>query len=163
VAPQNEHVVDPEESNNSVEVSRTIECVTPVQINIRPGNLHNFINVSGGGTVPVAVLTTEAGEYGLPLAFDATTIDRNSALFGTVETLNDDGGSTADPDVDFVRDSQEMDDKTKDGDDDRVLLFGIPGSGADDSTTELCVVGQYLGDDDTVYTFFGCDTVVIQP
>ena len=163
VTPQDEHVEDPDESNNSLEVSKTIECITPVQINIRPGNSHNFINPGGNGSVPVAVLTTEAGEYGLPLAFDATTIDRASVLFGTTDTLNDGAGSAASPDVDFVRDAHEMDDKTKDGDDDRVLLFGIPGSGADDATVEMCVVGQYVGDDDNVYTFFGCDTVAIQP
>ena len=35
----------------------------------------NPINLGDKADIPVAVLTTQAGEYGLPLAFDATKID----------------------------------------------------------------------------------------
>ena len=56
-----------------------------------------------------------------------------------------------------------MDDKTKDGDDDMVLLFKITDTGVEDGTTELCVLGSYLGEDGNVYSFFGCDFVEIKP
>jgi hypothetical protein len=139
-----------------------IECILPVEINIRPGNTHNFIAPRSVATVPVAILTTEAGEYGLPLAFDATTVVYTSALFGTVETLNDGGGSSAWPDKDFVRDTFDLDDRTMDGDLDMVLLFSIDGSGIVDDTTEACVLGSYL-DGGNVFTFLGCDVVVTKP
>ena len=161
IVAEDQHVVDPDPSNNDVQVVRVIECITPVQINIRPGNAHNFINPIANATVPVAILTTEAGEYGLPLAFDATTVDHASTTFGTVDTLNDGGGSTAWPDKDFIRDSFDLD-ETKDGDLDMVLLFSVDGSGIVDGTTEACVLGSYL-DGGNVFTFLGCDVVVTKP
>ncbi len=158
-----EHVVDPDETNNALGAMREIECVLPVAINIRPGNKHNFVNPNGNQTLPVAVLTTAEGEYGLPLAFDATTIDHTTARFGTVGTLEANGGSSPSPDKAFVRDTHELDDKTKDGDDDMVMLFGVPATGIEPGTTEACVTGSYLGEGGAVLTFFGCDFVQVKP
>lgn len=158
-----EHILDPDPSNNLVQVQREIECLTPVQINIRPGNSHNFINPNSRQSVPVAILTTEAGEYDLPLAFGATTVDHTTTRFGTVETLNAGGGTMPSPNRAFIRDSFEMDDKTKDGDLDMVLHFNVPGSGIDQQSVEACLVGTYLGPDDGLFTFFGCDVVQIIP
>ncbi|MBI4201558.1 MAG: hypothetical protein HY532_00385 [Chloroflexi bacterium] len=163
IAAEDEHVVDPDLSNNTVEVLRIVECITPVQINIRPGNAHNFINPTSNTTVPVAILTTEEGEYGLPLAFGATTIDHTSARFGTVDTLNAGGGTAPAPSTEFIRDTHEMEDKTKDGDLDMVLLFAVPGSGIQPETTEACVVGTYTGEGGAMYKFFGCDVVATKP
>lgn len=151
------HLLDPVPDNNELEVERTIECVLPVQLNIRPGNKHNHVNPGSHQNVPTAILTTEAGEYGLPFAFDATTADPASTRFGTLPVLGMGGGSAAAQN--FVRDSFEMDDKTKDGDLDMVLHFGIVGSGADPQTAELCVTGQFLGNGGVWYTFLGCDAV----
>lgn len=150
------HLLDPVPDNDELEIERSIECVLPVQLNIRPGNQHNRVNPGSHQNVPTAILTTGAGEYDLPLAFDATTIDPGSTRFGTLSVLGTDDGSPVSQN--FVRDSFEMDDKTKDGDLDRVLHFGIVGTGADPMTTELCVTGQFLGNGGML-TFLGCDAV----
>ncbi len=159
ITPDDEHILDPDPTNDALEIERTVECITPVQINVRPGNVHNAINPTSAQTVPVAILTTEAGEYGLPLAFDATAALHTSVRFGTREALQSGGGSALRPDRDFLRDSFEMDDQTKDGDVDMVLLARSPGSGVTAQTSEVCLVGSYVGDDANVYTCFGCDAV----
>ena len=133
------------------------------EINLRPGNFHNFLNPDSMEKIPVAVLTTDSGEYGLPLDFDATAIDAPTALFGTVEELDAGGGSSAAPSKGLIKDAHELDDKTKDGDADMVMLFPILGSGVGEPTTEACVTGSYLGADENTYTFFGCDVVVVMP
>ena len=162
IVPNDIHVHDPDPSNNTLTVERAVECVTPVQINIRPGNKHNFVNPISNQRLPVAILTTEAGEYDLPVAFDATSIDHQTARFGTLPVLQSGAGSPATPDKSFIRDAHEMDDKTKDGDLDMVLLFGISGSGIDQSTSDACVTGSYVDIDGEVYTFLGCDFVQVQ-
>jgi hypothetical protein len=152
-----EHLLDHVQDNNMVEVSRTIECVVPVAVNIRPGNQHNPVTPASQQQVPVAILTTDAGEYGLPLAFDATTVDPGTALFGTLPVLGAGAGGTALQS--FIRDSFELDDKTKDGDLDMVLLMSIVGTGAGAQEAELCVTGRFLGDGGIWYTFLGCDPI----
>jgi hypothetical protein len=145
--------------NNTLEVERVIDCAVAVQINIRPGNPHNFVNPGSRQSDPVAILTTHAGEYGLPLAFDASAVDAASARFGTMTVLGSNGGSAATQH--FIRDSFEMDDKTKDGDLDMVLHFGIVGTGSTSQTTELCVTGRFAGAGGAWYTFLGCDAVTV--
>ena len=49
-------------------------------INVRPQGFPNSINLNTDATL--AALTTAAGEYGLPLDFDATTIDPLSVVGG---------------------------------------------------------------------------------
>lgn len=163
IEPSDQHVLDPQADNDTLEAARTVDCVTPVQINIRPGNANNFLDPAAPQTAPVAILTTAAGEYDLPLAFDATTVHHPTVRFGTTGTLDDGGGSSASPNRAFVRDSVEMDDKTKDGDDDMVLLFALPGTGVDDQTTEVCTVGTYDGAGTEPLTFYGCDAVQTPP
>jgi hypothetical protein len=162
ITPLDEHVLDPDETNNIATVVRTVECATPVQINIRPGNARNQIVMNSSAFVPVAILTTDEGEYDLPLAFDATTVDHTTVRFGTVAVLNEGGGSAVAPDRDFIRDSFEMDDQTKDGDLDMVLLVTVPGSGIDADAEEACLTGQYVGEDNQTYTFFGCDFISVR-
>ena len=159
VAPLDQHVLDPTPANDVVEVDRTIECVTPVAINIRPGNAKNQVKVGSNQSVPAAVLTTEAGEYGLPLAFDATTIDHTSVLFGVPATLAAGGGSQGFPDHQFIRDSFELDDSTKDGDDDATFKAPVPGTGIALDSTEACLTGAYAGEGGETFTFLGCDVI----
>lgn len=151
------HLLDHVPGNNVIESARTIECVVPVAVNIRPGNPHNAVSPASHQQVPVAVLTTDAGEYDLPVAFDAATVNPATAHFGTLTVLGGGGGSTASHD--FIRDSFELDDHTKDGDRDMVLHFPVVGTGADAQQTELCVTGSFLGDSGVWYTFLGCDEV----
>lgn len=163
IAAVEEHVVDPDGSNNSIEIQRTVDCATPVQINFRPGNAQNFVNVNSKAQLPVAVLTTDVGEYGLPVAFDATTIDSSSVRFGTADALNNGGGASASPDKAFIRDAQEATDEKSDKvDDDMVLSFDSEATGFTEATTEGCAYGKYA-DGGNSYSFYGCDAVVPHP
>jgi uncharacterized repeat protein (TIGR01451 family) len=65
-------VTDANGANNKASVDVAIDCVVPVAVNIKPGSFPNSINTRRNGVIPVGVLTTKAGEYGTPLAFDAT-------------------------------------------------------------------------------------------
>ena len=70
---------DPDLTNNTGHASFTIDCVVPIVINVRPKGFPNSINLNTDATL--AALTTRAGEYGLPLAFNAATIqDHHRAL-----------------------------------------------------------------------------------
>ena len=61
------------------------------------GSDPNSVNPNQGGqSVAVAILTTAAGEYGNPLAFDATTVDPLSVRFGPAALVNG-GGWDRDP------------------------------------------------------------------
>jgi len=159
IEPEDPHVLDPEAGNDTVAHQVGIECVTPVAINIRPGNAKNQANTSSNQTIPVAVLTTEADEYGLPSEFDATTIDVGTVRFGTTGTLAAGDGSTPWPMKLFEGDWHELDESTKDGDTDARVLVGISGSGISSSDTEACLTGSYSPDGVNSYTFYGCDTV----
>jgi hypothetical protein len=154
------HLLDPAPADNTVEELRQIDCALPVQVNIRPGNAFNRVNPGSSEVVPVAILTTEAGEYGLPMAFDAATLDPTSTRFGTAAMLTAGGGSSAQQD--FLRDSFEKDDQTRDGDLDRVQHFPIQGTGVEAGTTELLVRGRFLGSDGNWYSFVGRDSVQVQ-
>ena len=74
IAPNLAADTDPNTANNHAQTSFTVECIVPVAINIHPGSFKNPFNLKSNGVIPVAVLTTRAGEYRLPLAFDATQI-----------------------------------------------------------------------------------------
>ena len=123
----------------------------------------NNINPGAQGLVPVAILTTEAGEYGLPLAVDATMVDVAGLRFGTESTLNAGSGGSEPHGKGVIKDDKELDEKTKDGDLDIKLHFEIPGSGIEASTTEACVAGVYTDGDGTIRQFFGCDFVSTVP
>ena len=154
------HLLDPDPSDNTLVETRSVDCAVPVQLNIRPGNRQNWINPGSSEVVPSAVLTTEAGEYGLPLAFDAAGIDPLSVRFGVPAVLSAGGGGTVHQD--FLRDSFEMDDFTRDGDLDKVLHFRVTGAGVTGATTTLYVVGRFQDETGGWYTFVGSDTIQVQ-
>ncbi len=93
IRPASADDVDPNPANNEKGVSVTIECVVPVAINIRPHHADNRFSFSTAD-VNVGLLTTRAGEYGLPLAFDATTADIASVRFGPKESTFAGGGAS---------------------------------------------------------------------
>jgi photosystem II stability/assembly factor-like uncharacterized protein len=162
IHPASPAYVDPDATNNSAAAPVTVECVQPVAINIKPGGFPNTINLKG--TAPVAVLTTQAGEYGLPLAFDATTIDPASVRFGAASLVfSGTGGAAAIHNAGHVEDSYELDEKTRDGDLDMVLQFRVADSGLTTSSTEACVKGSFAGAGGAVREFFGCDSVKVSP
>jgi hypothetical protein len=52
-----------------------IECVIPVDIDIKPGSFPNSINMNSKGTIPVAIISTSE--------FDAPSrVDKDSLTFG---------------------------------------------------------------------------------
>ncbi|MDQ3972896.1 MAG: DUF11 domain-containing protein [Actinomycetota bacterium] len=151
--------IDPDPTNNQRAASFQIDCVVPVAVNIRPGGFPNSINLNTDATL--AVLTTSAGEYGLPLAFDATTIEASTVRFGLKSKLfNVDAPSGAQEihGTTHLEDSYELDEKTRDGDLDAVMHFKPSDSGLSATSTEGCVKGKFvLGG--VTYTFLGCDSV----
>ena len=157
---------DPDNSNNDAEVTIEIDCVIPVQINIHPGSFPNPINLkSKNGVVPLAILTTDEGEYGLPVAIDATMVDPLSVHFGPADVLFDvepPGGATEFHEKGHTEDSFELDDSTQDGDTDMVLHFKAKESELESSDDEGCVKGQ-IDIGGMMFTFFGCDSFVSKP
>jgi uncharacterized repeat protein (TIGR01451 family) len=154
--------VDPDLVNNTRTTSFTIDCVVPVAINIRPGGFPNSINLNTDATL--AVLTTAAGEYGLPLAFDAKAIDISTVLYGLPTNLFNvavPSGATETHAKNHLEDSFELDEKTRDGDLDGVMHFKPDAAGLTSTTTEACVKGRY-SDGGGTFTFFGCDSVVVR-
>ena len=164
IMPSHPEDSDPDLSNNQAEYVLELACVLPVAINIKPGSDPNSINPRSKDVVPLAILTTEAGEYGLPLAFDATTVDPLSVRFGPHDLVWTDGGGAFEAHGrGHVEDSRELDEVTRDGDDDMVLHFHVQETGIDASTTEACVKGEWLAPSGDVHLFFGCDAVRIPP
>ncbi|HZD17261.1 MAG TPA: DUF11 domain-containing protein, partial [Actinomycetota bacterium] len=162
IAPLDPATIDPDPTNNEADVVLDIECVVPVTINIKPRSFPNSINLRS--TVPVAVLTTEAGEYGNPLAFDATTIDPLSVRFGPPDVVFDEtGGAFERHHRGHIEDSFELDERTRDGDLDLVLHFRAAESGLAPGDTVACVKGSWEDGGGNVHKFFGCDSVRIVP
>jgi hypothetical protein len=140
-----------------------------VAINIRPGVNPNWVNLPLD-LPPVSVLTTKAGEYGLPLAFDATAIQPQTVRFGPSRLVYPNtGGSPAVNDLGVVVDSFErgtgLVELILDLDFDQMFIFTASTSGLTQSDTEACVKGSYT-DRATgqTYRFLGCDAVrVVRP
>ena len=166
IAPDSSDDSDPDLSNNQREVTLTINCVVPVAINIHPKDYPNPVNLDSGGSIPVAVLTTEVGEYGLPMAFDALSIDPLSVRFGPANDLFDVTSPGGAPEVHadgHPKDSYELDEKTRDKDLDLVLHFEVQATGLDATDVEACVKGTFTTVGGEMFTFFGCDTILIVP
>lgn len=150
--------VEIDDSDNHAMTSLTVECIMPVAINIKPGSSKNPVNLKSNGVIPVAVLTTLAGEYGLPLDFDATEIDALTARFGPEGLVVSGGGAHEVHDRGHVEDAIERSDEmTRDGDLDMVLHFRTQESGLGPLETEACVRGIF----GPGYVFHGCDTMTI--
>jgi uncharacterized repeat protein (TIGR01451 family) len=161
---KNAEDTDPDLTNNTASASFDIDCVVPIVINVRPGGFPNSINLNTDATL--AALTTEAGEYGLPFAFDAATIDIDTVRWGVRSLLfNVDpvGGAPERHGKNHLERSYELDERTRDADKDGVMHFMPPGSGLEEGVTEGCLKGKYDAGGGLTYTFFGCDSVRIVP
>lgn len=162
IEPDHPADVDISPANNSDSTVLTVECVVPVAINIQPGESPNSVNVARRqGAIPVAILSTASGEYGLPLPFDATTVDPSTANFGQRATILSGGGARAFRDAGHQEDSSEPDDQMRDGDLDLVIQFVRPSdTGLQKSDTEACALGSFSPDGGTSWLkFFGCDDI----
>jgi uncharacterized repeat protein (TIGR01451 family) len=162
ISPARPDDIDPDTTNNSATTSFTVECIVPVAINIRPGSFRNRINIAHKNkVVRVAVLTTSPSEYGLPLAFDATTIQPLTARFGPKAVVTAGGGAHEAHSRGHLKDAIERaDEHTKDGDRDMLLHFRAQQSQFTGSETQACVRGRF-GTSNVV--FQGCDAVSFVP
>jgi uncharacterized repeat protein (TIGR01451 family) len=155
---------DPDLSNNTASESFDIDCVVPIAINIRPHGYPNSINLNTDATL--AALTTNAGEYGLPFAFDAATIRIDTVRFGLRSLLfnvSPIGGAPERHGKNHLERSYELDETTRDADLDGVMHFKPPGSGLQAGSTQGCLKGRYDAGGGATYTFLGCDSVRIVP
>lgn len=156
--------IDPDVSNNAAATTFTVDCVVPIAVNVRPHGFPNSVNLNTDATL--AALTTAAGEYGLPLAFDAATIDPLSVRWGLRSSLFNVAtptGANESHGLGHVEDSYELDERTRDRDRDMVLHFKPAAGGLSTATTSACLKGSFVTADGTTYRFLGCDSVVIRP
>ncbi|MEU5567809.1 hypothetical protein [Micromonospora musae] len=155
--------VDLVAANNTRSTNHTIDCAVPVTVNIKPGGDPNSINLgAGGNNAPLAVLTTTAGEYGNPLAFDARTVIATTARFGNRTVVLGGGGGAETHDRRHDERSYELDERTRDADLDAVLHFRARDGGFTAGDTEGCLIGKFAAPTGT-FTFFGCGPVRIVP
>ena len=163
IGPERPDDIEVDPSDNSRQTSFTLECIMPVAVNIKPGSFVNPINLKSNGVIPLAVLTTAAGEYGLPLAFDATTIQPRTTRFGPEAVVIAGGGAREAHEQGHIEDAIERSDEiTQDGDLDMVLHYRTQQSRLTGGETEACVRGKFVSDGVT-YTFHGCDLVSFVP
>lgn len=162
ITPDDPATTDPSPGNNTATEAVSVDCILPVAINIHPGSFENPINVKSGVVVPVAVLTTDAGEYGLPMPFDATSINVDTARFGSMVELQNGWGVPTFHKRGHIEDSLELDEVTYDGDLDLVLHFRTADLSIAPATTELCVRGTFENGGMT-YQFVGCDLITPVP
>jgi uncharacterized repeat protein (TIGR01451 family) len=161
IAPNLAADTDPNTANNHAQTSFTVECIVPVAINIHPGSFKNPFNLKSKGVIPVAVLTTRAGEYGLPLAFNATQIKPLTTRFAPKPVVTAGGGAPEAHGKGHIEDAIERsDEKTKDGDLDMVLHFETQLSSLTLGSTEACVRGRF---GPTNMVFQGCDSLTNVP
>lgn len=147
-------VADPDASNDAGTAELEIECAIPVKLDVKPGSDRNPVNVKEA-TVPMAVLTTEAGEFGLPLSFDATTVEVDGLRIGNRAELVASGAG-----VPERHGKVHLEDVApKDGDVDAMLHAAGRDIPVTASTTELCVRGTTTSG----LSFFGCDVVDVVP
>ncbi|WP_322937881.1 DUF11 domain-containing protein [Nocardioides bizhenqiangii] len=164
LALKNSEDTDPDLTDNTASASFDIDCVVPIAINVRPQGFPNSINLNTDATL--AALTTEAGEYGLPLDFDAATIEIDTVRWGVRSLLfnvGTVGGAQERHGRNHLERSYELDERTRDADKDGVMHFKPPGSGLEQGVTEGCLKGRYDAGGGQTYTFFGCDSVRIVP
>lgn len=166
IEPLSAAVIEPHETDTNIESNNTkafileVDCAVPVTINNKPKSFPNSINTKQNGVIPVAVLTTEQGEYGNPIAFNAQTILPLTVHYGIESLASFDNGAIEAHGRMHIEDSYELDEKTKDKDLDAVFHFPAQGTGLVPGDTKTCIKGKFT-DNGNTFTFFGCDSVNI--
>ncbi|GAA0991671.1 hypothetical protein GCM10009555_079360 [Acrocarpospora macrocephala] len=163
VTPASADDSDPTPANNQRQTTFTVDCIVPIAINIVPGLNPNLVNLAHG-IVPVAALTTRAGEYNLPLAFDATKIKPETVRFGTrngaaahgAPPIHNIGVKT----LSIERGPLEI---VIDLDLDMLMTFTAHDTDLPANATEACLAGSYSPRQGETYRFFGCDAVRMFP
>ncbi len=142
IAPARPDDSDPNAANDVSDASVGVECVVPVSIRVMP-----VMKTGKRGVVPVEIRTTEAGEHGLPLAFDASLINVASVRFGAKD------------DIWFELGGASEDHGRAHGGKDRMLHFERDATGMDGNEPEACVKGTFTTPGGDTFKFFGCDGI----
>ncbi len=121
----------------------TIEVFRSVTLDVAPRSEDNEINLSRGGSVTVAILTTAD--------FDATTVDPLSVCFG-------DGDTPADRTCTEEHGDGHLQDVNKDKLLDLVLHFEVAATGIDLGDSNACLLARTR---DGV-GLYGCDAIIVQ-
>ena len=130
---------DPVGSNNTA--STTIDVFRRVKVDVSPRNESNEINLTRGGSVSVAILTTDD--------FDATSADLLSACFGDAEapaqrTCTEEHGTG------------HLEDVNKDHRPDLLLHFEVRATGIDPGDTNACLTARTRDG----IGLYGCNAIV---
>ena len=115
---------DPDLANNVATAS--IEVYQGVTADIAR-NTDGIINLKRGGSIAVAIITTDT--------FDATTVNAASVCFG-------DAGDPAQRTCNEVHNAGHLEDVNKDRRRDLVLHFDVAASGIDAGDTQACLIGR---------------------
>jgi hypothetical protein len=153
--------VDPDPDNDERTLQLSVDCSVPVAINVKPGGADNPIQLRSGD-VPVAILTTRVGEYGLPVPVDATAIEPSSLRFGARGFVMSGAGALELHEVVHLEDALELDERTLDGDTDAVVHFHPARTGLGALDVEACVRGRFVPGVGAAVGFLGCDAVRIR-
>lgn len=162
VSPSRAKVVDTNAANDSRSVTYAVDCAVPVTVNVKPGSLRNPVNLKERA-IPTAVLSTAAGEYGNPLAFDALQIQIGTVRFAERAALLA-AANAGPPEMHgklHPENVLELDEVTRDGDLDAMLHVDGRLVPTRLGMAELCVRGRFGPGAGT--SFFGCDLVEIVP
>ena len=148
ISPAEPEDTDPLLSNNEADIALDIECVVPVAIDVAPSQ----IVLKGNGSVPVAVLANQAGQFGLPLAFDPSTIDVNSVRFGRRDAVwvSNVGASEVHGQLHGGSSKQ------------KILHFQSNQTGLVSGDTEACIKGIWYNAAGAPHSFFGCESVQVK-
>ncbi|SNT64590.1 hypothetical protein SAMN05421812_117119 [Asanoa hainanensis] len=161
VAPKLPTVVDAAPGNDVRSATLPVTCAVPATVNIKPGSADNVVNLNPG-VLPVGVLTTTAGEYGNPVAIDATTIDWSTLRLGSPSRILAGLGAREKHGRIHAENVEEPDDRTRDGDTDAMLHFDPKSDAFQVGDTSGCVYGR-VRVAGAMVAFYGCDRVVVRP
>jgi hypothetical protein len=159
IAPSHPADVDPVPANDRDLTTLSVDCVVPVTLNVLPQD--SALSGPGqNGSIPVAILTTGAGEYGNPVAFDATRINPRSTTFGSRSVLLSGGGARARNGTGHVEDAPELVTARRDGDLDLVIQYTPPSAtgivvGPRTDFRKGCALGEFSTGTATL-RFYGC-------
>jgi len=106
----------------------------PISIDLKPGSTDNRVNPKADGVAPVALYSTEAGEDGLPLAFDVSEVDLATPRFGTAARLDAGGGTAPAKSSGVIREAS--------GRTSLLLHFPVADAGLESGSTEVRVRGM---------------------
>ena len=129
---------DDHEENDGSSVS--VDVYLPVSVDIQPGSTVNPVNISKGGVVSVAILTTNT--------LDASTLSVATACFGDAEDLSQRTCAEA-------HGHPHVEDVNKDKKKDLLFHFEATATGIDLGDTTACMRGMTTDG----IGFYGCDTV----